>query len=93
MLRMVFLVGGIALLSGCAVPTTYTRGAHPTLFAAMDTRNDGATGTVPQTGEKFTIVSTHVNSAGTLLCRVVSFKAPNSFRTKTFCKRKGGEWK
>ncbi len=82
-------VPALTLLSACAVPGPQYE-SSPTIVTALETRPDGYSGVVPETGQRFQIVSTRASD--TRLCRVVAIDSGDRFEVESFCKTKGGAW-
>jgi len=89
-MRGYFLIPLCLLVLGCTA-SHYSRVNEPSLYEALDRRADGAKGFLSGSRVAYEVKSTYKSSSK--LCRVVSFSEANSFRTETFCKVKGGEWK
>ena len=85
------LIASAVLLAACVAPVAYSRAMAPDLYRALDSQPDGYGGFLAATGARYKIVSTRASTVK--LCRVVTIKAPGSFKTKSFCKAKGGEWR
>ncbi|MBJ3764021.1 hypothetical protein ILP92_14825 [Maribius pontilimi] len=83
--KVALLIAALAL-SAC-VNTTAQTGADPILSRALSTQPDGYRGVLPQTGQRFTIVSSLASE--TRLCRVVSIGRS----AESYCKTRGGPWR
>ena len=78
------------LVIGCTA-SQHSRVTEPSLYTALDRRADGAKGFLSGNRVTYEVKATYKSSSK--LCRVVSFSEAKKFRTETFCKVKGGEWK
>lgn len=89
-MRRILRLLPVLALGACVAPHAGNE-VQRDLAGALNSRPDGYHGVMPQTGERFRILSTAASD--TRLCRVVSFEQPDEFLVESFCKTKGGPWR